>query len=235
MTLPSVTLITPTGSRPEAFKLCEKFMARQTFKGSIQWIVVDDSPKNPTVCTMGQEYYVGPLEWSEGINTQRYNLALGLSKVKGDYVFIIEDDDNYQSEYIEVYLDFLKRAFLVGEGETFYYSLKEEAYKPMLNYKHASLCQTAFRKGAIPFITKAIHSGEVYTDIVIWNRAKQGNIKHILFNGMNLCTGIKGFVGRTGIGVGHRPADFIPDPDHRVLRQLVRNDYNLYKPFLGKK
>jgi hypothetical protein len=36
-----LTLITCTADRPEAFQLCERWMARQTYRGSIQWIVAD--------------------------------------------------------------------------------------------------------------------------------------------------------------------------------------------------
>ena len=37
-----VTLITPTGYRPEAFGLCIEYVWRQTYNGPLQWIVVDD-------------------------------------------------------------------------------------------------------------------------------------------------------------------------------------------------
>lgn len=228
----SVTLITPTGSRPEAFALCERFIERQTYKGPIQWIVIDDSPKNPTKCTLGQEYYVGPMEWREGLNTQRYNLAFALPKVKGDYILLPEDDDFFHPQFIEVYLDFLKHVALVGEGDCTYYSLKTKGYLEMNNFKHASTTQTAFRKSSIPFFEKALHSGEKYFDIVLWNNAKAGRIKNILFSGLGLCVGMKGLPGRNGIGVGHSSNNFTLDPDLSKLKQLVGLDFKLYEKWL---
>lgn len=219
-----ITLITTTGSRPEAFKLCEKFMARQTYTGEKQWIVIDDSPKNPTVCTMGQEYYVGPKEWKPGINTQRYSLDLAISKVKGDYVFIIEDDDLFKPQYLEVMLDFLKYADIVGECGVTYYSLKTKAFREMGNYQHASTTQTGFRKAYLPAFDRAVHSGERFFDILLWNTARLAKHKNILFSGMDLCIGMKGLPGRSGIGVGHQNNEFIADPHYVKLRQLMSEE-----------
>ena len=220
----TVTLITPTGWRPEAFKLCEKYMSRQTYKGSLQWIVIsDDRPDTPSPCTLGQEYYVSPLTWKPGINTQRYNFDLAISKVRGDYVMIIEDDDAYISpNYIEVMLDFLKYADMVGECQVTYYSLRGQGgYKEMGNTKHASTCQTAFRTSYLPRFYTAVHSGNPFPDLELWGNARILNHKTILFSGMNMCVGMKGLKGRTGIGCGHTDNDFIPDKNHVVLKKLL--------------
>lgn len=229
-----VSLLTVGGGRPEAFALCEKFMQRQTYKGDVQWVFIDDEEKKPTKCSLKQEYYMGPLQWRQGINTQRYNLAYGLSKVRGDYIFFIENDDYYKPEYIDYYLDMFKRSFLVGECNCTYYSLKERSYRNMENFKHASLCQTAFKKSSLPFIEKAIHSGEMYIDIILWNRARAQGVTNILFSGPNLAVGIKGMPGRSGIGVGHRPSEFTPDENDFKLKELVGLDYRLYQPYLAK-
>ena len=37
-----IQLLTPTGMRPEAFALCERWMAAQTYDGPCTWFVVDD-------------------------------------------------------------------------------------------------------------------------------------------------------------------------------------------------
>lgn len=37
-----MTLITPTGVRPKAWSICERLMARQTYDGPVQWVIVDD-------------------------------------------------------------------------------------------------------------------------------------------------------------------------------------------------
>jgi len=218
----SVTLITTTGSRPEAFNFCEKYIQRQKFlkntKENIQWIVIDDNIKQPTICTLGQEYYANPMQAEGKFNTQRPGLAFALTKVKGDNVFIIEDDDFYFENYIEVYNDFLKHAFLVGEGNALYYDVKSRLYKRMENYKGASLCQTAFRKTSIATIEKAVHSGELYIDSYLW--ARKASIKSILFTGLDLSVGIKGMPGRAGIGVGHKMS--LEDPKVKSDKDLLQ-------------
>jgi len=38
-----IALITPTGARPKQIRLCAEWMKRQTYNGSVLWIVVDDA------------------------------------------------------------------------------------------------------------------------------------------------------------------------------------------------
>ena len=47
-----LTILTCTGDRPEQFRHCEVYVARQTLQAT-RWIVVDDG-RTPTVVTMGQ-------------------------------------------------------------------------------------------------------------------------------------------------------------------------------------
>lgn len=217
----SVTLITPGGGRPEAFKLCESYVARQTYRGELQWIVADDNEQDPVICTMGQEHIFGGLQWKPGVNTLRYNLAAALPHVRGDWVFIWENDDYYKPGYLEVFCDYLKHCDLLGECDVTYYSLKNRAYREMGNFKHASTCQTAFRKSYIPVFEKAVHSGEQFFDIKLWQTARQWKHKNILFSGLDLCVGMKSLPGRDGIGVGHGNVDFTADRDFIKLKQLI--------------
>lgn len=222
MSLPSVTLITPTGYRQAGIELAEKYVARQTYKGAIQWIVVsDDKPDAPTKCTMGQEYIQGPLPWSPGINTQRYNIHEGLKYAKGDILMIFEDDDYFKPEYIEAQVDYLKYADMVGECGVTYYSLRSRGFMEMNNFNHASTTQTAWKKSYTPVFYKALHSGQIYFDILLWNTAKMYQHKAVLHHGLNLCVGIKGILGRGGIGVGHQDNNFTPDKDFIILKKLV--------------
>ena len=40
-----LTLLTATGARPEAWAICERLMARQTYAGPVRWIIVDAGPE----------------------------------------------------------------------------------------------------------------------------------------------------------------------------------------------
>jgi len=44
-----VSLLTPTNINEPAFKLLEKYILRQTWKGPIHWVVIDDSPSENVV------------------------------------------------------------------------------------------------------------------------------------------------------------------------------------------
>lgn len=224
-----ITLITPGGGRPQAFALCERFMSKQTIWGKedIQWIVADDNEKDPVVCTLGQEHIFGGLRWKSGINTLRYNLAAALPLIKGDEIFIIENDDLYKPQYLEVMSSFLKQADLVGFTNVTYYSLATKGFMEMHNQQHASLCCSAFKKTYLPHFERALHSGEQFFDIKLWGNARRARHKYLLFSGMdNISVGIKGTPGRSGIGVGHeQTAPFIADPHFVKLAELVGNEY----------
>lgn len=224
MTEPILTLITPGGGRQKSFELCEKYMKRQTIWGKIpiQWIVADDNKADPLKCSLGQEHIFGALPWKPGFNTLRYNLAAAVPLVKGQFVAIVENDDYFRSNYLEVYLEFLKHCDLIGSTNVTYYSLKSpRGFKEMKNFQHASTTQTAFRKSYLPHFERAIHSGEQYFDLFLWGAAHRFKHKFILFHGMDLCVGMKCVPGRGGIGCGHTDNDFIADPNFIKLKQLV--------------
>jgi hypothetical protein len=233
-----ISIITPGGGRPQAFALCEKYMARQTVwkEHEIQWIVVDDNEKDPVRCTMGQEHIFGALPWRFGINTLRYNLDAGIKAATGDYLFVIENDDYYKPQYLEVYLSLLQHADLVGFGDVTYYSLRTRSFREMKNFQHASTCQTAWRKSYTPYILHAVHAGEPYPDLTIWGQARAAKRKYLLALGQDLCVGIKSTPGRGGIGIGHRADDFIPDnATHAKLKELLGpQDAEVYIKMMGE-
>lgn len=224
-----VTLVTPTGHRPEAFALCQKYIDRQTYKGDIQWIIISDDPNIAVpVKSLDTEIYPGPKQWSPGINTQRLNLDAAIPHVKGDYVFIIEDDDWYSPKYIESTLALLQMADVVGEGNTKYYNLKHSCYRELQNYAHSSLCQTAFRRSALPTFEQAVNSGKEFIDIEFWRLARS----KMIYTEANLSIGMKGLPGRPGIGLGHRPVDFTADYDmQKLIEWIGEEDAKAYKPF----
>lgn len=230
-----LTLITPTGGRPEAFALCEKYMKRQTYKGKIQWIVIDDMPEKPTKITMGQDYGVGPMLWREGINTQRPNMDIAFKRIKGDAVLIIEDDDWYHPRYIELMVSFLEKWPVVGECNSKYYNIQSRSHREMLNYRHVSLCQTGIRREAYPLLEQAIHSGELYFDIAFWAKVRTTFTPNFKFLDLNLCIGMKGLPGKGGIGVGHVAKDFLGDPNFAQLKKWIGEDTQDYIALSQKK
>lgn len=226
-----ITLLTPTGARQAAFTRCEYYMSRQTYKGKIQWVVIDDADP-PTKCTMGQEYHRGPIRWAPEINTQRPNMDEALKHVQGDVIFIIEDDDYYAPTYLETMMTFLEFTEIVGIGNTYYYSVLSPGFKMMKNYGHASLCQTAVRKSLMPLLYQAVHSGEKYFDIDLWKKIQLKEIPMLIYSNSGISVGMKGLPGREGIGVGHNHRDYYYDAGHKKLIELIGEDDAVwYKQF----
>ena len=226
-----VSLITCTGSRPLALSMCERFMARQTYKGPIQWIIVDDSDAAHPISSkvigaphITQEFYRGPKSWRPGINTQRPNMDEGIKHVKGDYILVVEDDDWYSPHYIETYLWLLTRYPVVGEGNSRYYALKDRMYKEWNNFRYASLCNTAMHAEMLPVLDEAVNSGQLFPDMEFWRKCNEKEIPNVILINLYLGVGIKQMPGRPGIGSGHHTnavEGFIKDPGFNYLKKWV--------------
>lgn len=241
-----ITLITATGHREEAFKLCVKYMNAQTVREEIQWIVIDDSignglsPKSAELLKsvtnplIKAELYAGPRLWAPGMNTQRGNLDAALSLVKGNKIFIIEDDDHYHPRYLQVMSALLDLVDIVGESNSKYYYLGGPGGKEHSNYAHSSLCQTGFVKAQLPLFLEAVNSGEMYIDIIFWQMAQKNHIPRLLLAERNLCIGIKGMPGRENLGAGAKQKDFLIDPSLSKLKEWIGEDVELYKPYVRK-
>jgi len=226
-----VTLLTPTGGRPDAWKLCERYMHRQTYKGPLEWIVVDDMLPMQT-CTRGQQQVCGPKPWRAGINTQRPNCDLLIQLAKGEYIFWIEDDDWYAPNYIETMLYLLQRYDAVGEANNRYFALTDRSYIEFNNTRHASLCSTAFRRKFIPVMEEVINSGaNPFFDTGFWSRLVTGHENAMMILNTRLNIGMKQLPGRTGIGAGHhntKAQGFTRDPMFEMLRNWVGADADDY-------
>lgn len=216
-----ITLITPTGGRQECFALCAKFVNSQDLPARIQWIVVDDCTPATVVPQMRSgitvEYIRGPKPWKAGYNTQRLNLDVAISKIRGDFIFFIEDDDYYAKNYLSLMVSHLMNADIVGEADAKYYNMRSQGYKRMNNFSHASLSQTGITKKLIPTLDQANNSGELYTDLMLWKRALENNSSAVIVANTGTCVGMKGLPGRLGITPSHTSRDFMYDPEFAKL------------------
>lgn len=225
-----VTLLTCTGGRPEAFNLCQKYMARQSYTGEIQWIVVTDFPNEPIQPSalvearknIKMEVYFGPRRWEQGINTQRYNMEEAIKHVRGDYILTVEDDDRYSIDYLDLMVFLLQKFDIVGEANSHYYNIKERKFKEWRNYQHTSLNETGLRANKIKLLDRAVNSGQLFFDMVLWQIIFAENHSHLIFDWNGYVVGMKGLPGKGGIGGGHFPdATFKDDRLFEVLRAWV--------------
>lgn len=224
-----LTLLTATGARPDAFVLCEHWMAAQDYANPVRWIVVDDGPEPQPVAFRREGWTVEVIRpepnWKPGQNTQARNLLAGLAHCHaGNSVVVIEDDDWYAPDWLTHVAMQLEHAELVGECRARYYNIARRMGRQLQNAGHASLCSTAVRGRAVDALRKACQGSPKFIDLQLWRRFPH---RH-LFGGHRV-VGIKGLPGRGGIGMGHRD-DFrgTPDSDGRLLREWIGDDARLY-------
>lgn len=234
----NLSIITPTGMRPEAFKLCEKWMARQTLKPD-EWIVVDDGFVF-TEMTLGQKVIRPEIKWDGKTNTQGRNLKLALEVAKGDLIAFIEDDDWYHSQYLELIMQSYSRSpsFILGEQNAIFYHIGKKKWRALGNKDFCCLAQTVIYKDLIPEILKGITKKEKYLDKYIWNAIKSEvaypNIEISFIDGYfphnKLVLGIKGLPGRDGIVSGHKWNSWWNyDPDWSKLKSIIGEDFKEYE------
>lgn len=240
---PDVTLITPTRDRPEAFELCRHWMARQDFRGEVQWIIVDDGD-TPAFHGMPPAYirlHSGALWHVDYLRrppsalpcTLVENLLAAIPMVRGGKILIIEDDDWYAPHYIEIMAGLLGANAVVGETYAHYYHVGERRYGIMPNTRHACLARTGLQAGALWALARAAEeaqaAGDFWVDLRLWRQVgvDVGPVQLVPWRGLGV--GIKGLPGRGGLGAGHVQG-FLQnaDTDLRVLRSWVGDDVALY-------
>ena len=196
-----LSVLTPTGARPEAFAQCVQYMRAQAYRGPVRWVVVDDGPMpEPTPYVDGWEIiHIRPWpRWEPGQNTQARNLLAGLDHVT-DRVVIVEDDDAYAPWWLSACADWLEIDAMVGESHAIYHHTNG-AVRECGNDAHASLCSTALAGSAINDLRLICETQKKAIDFTLW-KSRPGRLYPPEPRGV---TGIKGYPGRPGIGAGHR-------------------------------
>ena len=233
-----IALITPTGARQDQFNLCAIWMNKQTYKGKVIWIIVDDCLPR-TTNGIGDNWKdnwtimkVYPVPIWQGQNTQARNIAAGIQVLINNYknkikaIFIIEDDDYYSPVYLERMMNHFCNFHLIGEMRTIYYNVHYRRYITNPNNIHASLFQTAFTIDAIPSLNESF--SYKFIDCTLWSKITN----KYLFYENDLAIGIKGMPGRAGIGAGHsRAMNMLPDPQMAYLRSKIQDDVNYYEKY----
>ncbi len=236
----SLTLITPTGDRPLAFALCQNWMRKQTLQPT-QWIVIDDG-KTPMKPFVPMQYVRREPRPDDSEHTLILNLKTTMPLIRGDKIIIIEDDEYYASNYIEVMSTKLDEHEIVGIGRSKYYHLMSGCYAQIGNMHYASFAEMAFRSSFLPEFIKFLDGG-LYLDVRIW-KSINGNRTYLFFDDdRSLYVGMKGMPGRHGIGGGHDVNHIIYrrgrlcDKSRKILKNWIpdNDDYNIYMDIISGK
>jgi glycosyltransferase involved in cell wall biosynthesis len=234
-TTPGVTLITPTGNRPEAFAMCQRYVARQTWRGALQWIVVDDGDPETEIESYNEHIEVTrvrpPWRWRPGQCTLAQNLLAAIPHIHYDHIVFFEDDDWYAADYVERMWKALEMVSITGEATSRYYHVTTRQWRVMENEARASLCQTAIHADMLPALRRACESCNAHVDVRLWEGTNREVGTGSLARGAPYVVGIKGMPGRPGAGIGHHPergGDWAGDPDGSMLRSWIGADSDLY-------
>lgn len=234
-----ISIITLTGNRPEAFKLCEKWVTRQTIlqsrKLQWEWIVVDDCWPETRVNFALKTIRATPY-WKEGDNTFNRNMRLALDFAKGNFIAFMEDDDWYHPSYLEIALTHLKgNVKRFGLNQNTYYNMAHQKWRNLHNRTYCPLAFTVFRKELIPMFLDCLDVPGYTADVVFW-RKKLLKGQSIRMKDANCFgVGVKGMPGRGGIGAGHKNLEtnlWKFDKGLEVARTLFGTDLKDYLPFL---
>lgn len=218
-----ITVITPTADRPAAWPHAERWMRRQTVQPD-QWIVADDG-EAPSPLTMGQQHIRRPRRETGGASLAM-NILAALPHVRGDVVLIVEDDDHYAPNHIEVCVERLREHLTTGCIWLNYYNLRHRGWRRIRN-SCSALCNTAMRADALPLLERAareaLASGSYHIDREFWRLVGPHGLHEV-----ETVTGIKGVPGMPGIGIGHRNEGWNPDPQGKKLREWIGEDAKHY-------
>jgi glycosyltransferase involved in cell wall biosynthesis len=235
----TISIITPTADQPTGIALLEKYVSRQTVQPD-QWIVADDGTV-PATLTLGQEHIIRARK-QEGGASLGGNVLAGMEAATGDVIIILEHDDWYAANHIELCVEKLKTAQVCGAVWQRYYNVEFQASIVMRNIG-SSLCNTAFRKSLSDRMRraagKAINARAIGLDRMFWDDVIRTLLPHdIAIHDRNTVVGIKGLPGRKGLGMGHNPQagsrrwDY--DKDFTQLRAWIGSDADLYKNLVRK-
>lgn len=227
----TITALTAACSRPEAWALSERYMARQTRQPD-QWLVLDDG-EQPSICTMGQDYYYLPHCRGRGSMTRKLAIAFASGLVRGDACIIWENDDYMAPTWIGWCDKHLVHSGLdlVGEGLALYYNVRRRWWFEHANMRHASLCSTAFTRAVYPTVIALASNPDPFIDDRLWRRYP--GKKKVFANSPRLVVGIKDVPGVGGYGSGHGEAGVgcHHDQDMRKLKEQIGEDARLYEGF----
>lgn len=229
-----ITAITPTGDRPQAFALCERWMQRQT-RPPDQWIVVDDGELDDTRVTCGQTLIRRHRQGTRPGDLLLANLRTVWRSgvIAGDAVAFVEDDDWYGRDYLAVTVRRLEEgAPMVGQIPCRTWHFAKRLCDTLVPWSYLStLSRTAMTMGAVHSFPSHLWGADtVFLDGMLWQHFGSRGARLFDAAGDECVVGMKAMPGRTGLTRTHKGEGdhWKPDPDGAVLRSWVGDDADIY-------
>lgn len=228
-----IDIITPSGDRPLQFSLCVEWMKRQTFTGPINWIIVDDSVEHYSIPKMPDNWTVTHIKKEKDPNiknsTQAINIMCAIDHLKYDNIVMVEDDDYYSPEWLEVCYNSLKTHSLIGRDNIIFYNMYTKSYwdKSYKGFDTNAMAQTALRSSLIPNLKNACLLDMDPTGMVDHNlwKSVDKNDKILLERGpVEYVVGIKGLPGRAGMSNKHKQMLINSDNNFQALKSIIGID-----------
>jgi len=158
-------------------------------------------------------------------------IAVGVNKSIADgyeFVSIVEDDDFYPLNYLEIIKPLLESNDIVGINQTTYYHLFSTGWKTMVHPGRSSMFCTSFRTD---LFSKLPTHGTPYHDLSIWKFARDHNDVRFRLTDKEIVLGIKhgNVFGAVG-GNGHSMVYPYHDVQLTYLKSRVDNEaFRFYK------
>lgn len=223
-----ITLLTVTGDRQVCIERTWFYIQRNSLKPN-QWLIVDDGDKAAELVQTGFIQHIKRQRIRDKAKSFIGNLREALLHVKYKKILIIEDDDWYSPDYVQLYSQRLDNFKLIGESPARYYNVRHRVWRIWGNDNRASFCQTAFTSDILPSVYICTHRGTVFVDYRLWEKDVKSKFT---FKDACHCVGIKGMPGRSGIGAGHRPnlKKYHKDPNMQELEKWIgKEDTDFYR------
>lgn len=200
----SFCTITPTrNDRPELLKFCKQQLERMTLKPD-------------------QSYFIDYVPTSKNVDlVDRVKRGYEMAKADGhEYVFIVEDDDHYSSDYFKAFEAAMNRGDdFLGTASTTYYNLKNKTWQKFDHPGRSSLFSTGFRLKAMEKFNWP-RSSTVMLDLYIWAHAKLQRNATKYFHNVPIALGIKHGIGLCG-GKAHQMVLKHRDEHYAFLKSSV--------------
>lgn len=214
-----VVLITPDrNDRPELLEHCKWQMKRQTVQ-AYDHLVINYDPV-PGVVDL----------------VPRVRMGVNIAKdLKADYCLIIENDDYYPDNYVEVMTRHLDVFDIAGAERSIYYSLQQNCMRIFQHPGRASLFITGFRTSAMEKFNWPADT-LLYFDIYLWEKI---NGRRGFVNFPQSPIGMKHGVGfspgnyHNGIVNGKKMKGMIEDKNRQWLKSHTRKEsFEFYQNYM---